>query len=189
MVNRLLIAKESKCCKNFLLKLAWVLIMQLNVQSRRIGSRNKERIGLRRCKETYNKIFQQNGKSCRTPCDQMIPQWDHWSDFTTRLKIDFCTLKTKEMGWYLEVEFDLKGQGLACKAFSTFLFPNHLIVAALQRYCKAQRSGEVPRVRLGSSRLENLGVSVHWSRDLTVRSKSWYWWASWSLLCFPGIIL
>lgn len=76
------------------------------------------------------------------------------------------------MGWYLEVEFDLKGQGLACKAFSTFLFPSHLIVAALQQYCEAQRSREVPRVRLGSSRMENFGVSVHWSHDLTVCSKS-----------------
>lgn len=95
----------------------------------------------------------------------------------TRLEIDFCTLETKEMGWYLEVEFDLKGQGLVCKAFSTFLFPNHLIVAA-------QRSREVPRVRLGtggvSARQQQDGefgstevsVSVYWSRDLTVCSKS-----------------
>lgn len=45
------------------------------------------------------------------------------------------------------MEFDLKGQGLACKPFSTFLFPSHLIVAALQQYCEAQSSGEVPRVR------------------------------------------
>lgn len=71
----------------------------------------------------------------------------------------------------------MKGQGLVCKAFSTFLFPNHLIVAA-------QRSGEVPRVRPGtggvSARQQQDGafgsaevsVSAYWSRDLTGCSMS-----------------
>lgn len=71
------------------------------------------------------------------------------------------------MGWYLEVEFDLKGQGLACKAFSTFLFPNHLIIAALQQYYEAQRSEEVPGVRLGTG-----GVSARQQQDGEFGSRS-----------------
>ena len=84
------------------------------------------------------------------------------------------------------MKFDLKGQELACKPFSTFLFPKHLIIAALQQYYEAQGSGEVPRVRLGTGGVSarqqldgefgstEVSVGAHWNGDLTVCSKPSY---------------